>query len=254
MKRSQFFLSLAAVAAWALYPLSLRAQTHEAAPVAAQPNNEGPDRHGPQGDHGAGEPGPAPHEAGATAHEGGEHEGGHHGPPVKLFGKELTPAWQFGIKLINFLVFAGALVFFTKGALSAAFKARAKELEDRLSQAIRDKQEGEAQMAELEAKMAGLQGELDHILNKAEADAEAEKQRILEGARSEAAAILAQTKVDIENQRKAAETQLRATVAELAIQGAAKKLQDQLQGATAASAVDRAIEKIGKAGQMGGIQ
>ena len=259
MKRSRLLLALAAGAALVLCPITLRAQGHGEAPATAHPANErnehnehndGPERHGPEADRGTAEHAASAHEP-APAHEGAEHQGGHHGPPVKLFGMVLSDAWQFGIKVINFLIFAGALVFFTKGPLSAAFKARAKELEDRLSQALRDKQEGEAQMAALEAKMAGLQGELASILMKAGVDAEAEKQRILEGARSEAAAILAQTKTDIENERKSAEAQLRATVAELAIQGATQKLQAQLQGATAASAVDRAIEEIN---QMGGVQ
>ena len=99
--------------------------------------------------------------------------------------------------------------------------------------------------------MAGLQAELSGIFQKAEVDSEAEKQRILEGARVEAAAILAQTKTDIENQRKAAEAELRALVAGLATEGAAKKMKSQVQGATASSTMDRAIEQISNAG---GIQ
>ncbi len=252
MKRSRLLLSIATGTALALYPISLGAQAPNA-PVSGGAAQHGADapaqEHGPHG-HGEGHgdstgapPEGKAHEAGA--HEGAEHEGGHHGPPVKLFGMVLGNGAQFAIKVINFVIFAGGLIFLTKGALSAAFKARAKELEDRLSQAQRDKAEGEAQMQALEAKMAGLQAELDGILQKAEVDAEAEKQRILEGARAEAATILAQTKVDIENQRKAAEAELRALVAELATDGAVKKLQAQLQGAAVASTVDRAIQQIG---------
>ena len=236
----------------ALAPSSLGAQDHAAPPSAGQSHQaQEKEQHGPAPGHGAHEQGAATHEAGAADEGSAAHEGGHHGPPVKLFGVVLGEGSQFTIKVINFLIFAGGLIFLTKGALSAAFKARAKELEDRLSQAEKDKAEGEAQIKDLEAKMAGLQAELGDILQKAEVDSEAEKQRILEGARIEAAAILAQTKTDIENQRKAAEAELRALVAGLATEGAAKKLKTQLQGATAASAMDRAIEQISHAG---GIQ
>ncbi len=263
MKRSSL-LSLitvgAVAAALAVAPSALGAQDHAAAGQANQPQQTPPphegEQHGPAPDHGANDRG-ATHEAGTThkagaVHEGAaEHEGGHHGPTIKLFGVVLGEGAQYAIKVMNFLIFAAGLIFLTKGALSAAFKARAKELEDRLSQAERDKAEGEAQISELEAKMAGLQAELGSILQKAEIDSEAEKQRILEGARAEAAAILAQTKTDIENQRKAAEAELRALVAGLATEGAAKKLKAHLQGSTASTTMDRAIEQISHAG---GIQ
>lgn len=253
MKRSRLLPPITAgvlVSVLALAPGMLWAQDH-AAPTAVEPHKTESEQHGPAPDHNAHEQGAAVHETGA-AHEGAAaHEGEHHGPPVKLFGIVLGAGAQFAIKVINFLIFAGGLVLLTKGVLSAAFKARAKELEDRLSQAEKDKAEGEAQINELEAKMAGLQAELGTILQKAEVDSEAEKQRILEGARAEAAAILAQTKADIENQRKVAEAQLRALVAGLATEGAAKKLKTQLQGATASTTMDRAIEQIN---QAGGIQ
>ncbi|MBL0312843.1 MAG: ATP synthase F0 subunit B [Holophagaceae bacterium] len=260
MKRSRLLSLMTAgamVSILALNSGSLLAQEHKAPAAAGQAHQvQETEQHGPTPGHGANEQTTAPHEGAATHEAGATHEGAaahgaeHHGPPIKLFGIVLGAGAQFAIKVINFLIFAGGLIFLTKGALSSAFKARAKELQDRLSQAETDKAEGEAQIKELEGKMAGLQAELSGILQKAEVDAEAEKQRILEGARAEAAVILAQTKTDIENQHKAAEAELRALVAGLATEGAAKKLKAQLQGATASSTMDRAIEQISHAGGL----
>ena len=249
MKRFRLLFSVTAgamILILALAPSALLAQEHAASAAVGQSHQaQEKEQHGLAPDRNA-------HEQGAAAHEGE-----HHGPPIKLFGMVLGDGAQFALKVINFLIFVGGLIFLTKGALSSAFKARAKELEDRLSQAEKDKAEGEAQIKELEAKMAGLQAELGGILQKAEVDSEAEKQRILEGARIEAAAIIAQTKTDIENQHKAAEAELRALVAGLATEGAAKKLKAQLQGVTASSTMDRAIEQISQISQIsqtGGIQ
>jgi F-type H+-transporting ATPase subunit b len=239
-------LSLAALLACC--PLSLRAQTHDAHPAPAAEKHEAP---------AAGhEAQPAGHEAKTEGHEAtvhGEahgtetHGGAHHGPAMKLFGKEYGNGGAFLVQLLNFAIWGAALFFLLKGALSAMFKSRKEELETLLAQAERDKAEGEAQLRDMEAKMAGLEGELAGILAKAESDAEVEKQRVLEAARAEALVILAQAQTEIGHQKRQAEQELRALVAELAVEGAAKRLEAKLQGAEAAKAVDRAIQQIGGA-------
>lgn len=223
----------------ALSPVALAAQSHDAheAPAAAT--------HAP-----ADSPQPPAHDAPAAHGETpdgqvGAHGGGHHGPAMKLFGREYGKGGAFLVQLLNFAVYGAGLFFLLKGALAAMFKSRKEELETLLAQAARDKAEGEAQMREMEAKMSGLEGELAGILSKAEADAEAEKERVLEAARAEAAQILAQAEAEIGIQKRQAEQELRALVAELAIEGAAQRLEARMQGADATKALDRAIQQIG---------
>lgn len=168
---------------------------------------------------------------------------------IHLFGAAGGPVIgtlaQFLLGTLNFLVFAGILAYVLVGKAKAAFKARAEELQAALSQAEKDKAEGEAQIRELEAKMAGLQGELDGILGKADADAQAEKQRILEAARAEADAIVAHAQTEIGHQQRQAEQELRALVTELAVEGATQRLQAQMQAGAAESVMDRAIQQVG---------
>lgn len=217
------------------------AQTHApAAPQAAPTAPESTPAAAPEGTHAA-----APEGAQETAH--GAEAGAHHGPEVKLFGMSLGQIGQFVIRVVNFSIFFAILYFILKGALSSAFKARAKELEEQLSQAEKDKAEGEAQLKELETKMAGMQAELAGIMAKAEADAEAEKARVLESARAEAAQILSQTHAEIEFQKKLAEKELRALVAELAVEGAVKRLEARVQGTAAEQLMDHAIQTVGGA-------
>lgn len=226
-------------AALAATPLALRGEEHPAPPSqSAQPHGEPAPPASPESAHGS-----APSENHA-APAGGHGEAAHHGPEVKLFGTVLGPGAQYLIKLINFALFAGGLIWLTKGALSAAFKARAQELEDRLNQAEKDRSEGLAQLQALEARMSGMQEELGGILAKAEVDADAEKHRILAAARAEAEVILAQAQSEIAFQQRQAEQELRALVVELAVQGASQRLQNQLQGAAAEPVVERAIEQI----------
>jgi F-type H+-transporting ATPase subunit b len=192
-----------------------------------------------------------PHQPAAQTEEGAAAEEGHaghaHHPEVKLFGKSLGTMAQFGVQGFNFILFAGILGFLLKGALSSAFKARTKELEEKLSQAEREKQEADRQIQELETRMAGLQQELAGIMAKADADAETEKERILESAKLEAAQILAQTGTEIEAQARQAEAALRALVAELVVAGAAQRLESRVQGDVAARVLNQAIEQVGGA-------
>jgi F-type H+-transporting ATPase subunit b len=230
-----------------LSTLALNAQEHGSAP-AKQEHTATPQ----PAEHGTAE---AKH-ASATGHDAGHGGAAHHGPEVKLpfMQRALTSKEQFALKAFNFLVFALLLILPLKGALSAAFKARAQELEERLSLAEKEKAEGEAQVRELEARMAGLEGELDSILAKADADANAEKERVLEAARAEAEAILAQARTEIDIQRRLAEQELRALVAELAVEGAAQRIRTRMEGSAAAVVTDRAIEHISQRAATEGIQ
>jgi len=238
MRPLRTFVPLAIAAGLILGAPALRAQ--EPPPAHAQAAPEGEPKH------------EAPEAGQPAAHEGGheaaaEGHGAHHAPPIKLFGMELGTLGKWGVQMFNFAIFAAILFFLLKGALSSAFKARTKEVEDKLSQAERERAEADAQIAELEARMAGLQAELAGITAKAETEAEGEKQRILEAAKAEAAQILAQTLAEIDFQKRSAEAELRTLVAELAVEGATKRLQNRVTGEVAAQVIDRSIEQVGGA-------
>ena len=253
-------LSLAALLSCC--PLALSAQAHEKQPAPATEKHEAlaagheakpaTAEHGTIATHGEAVHGEAAQEAAGhgEAHDGAKGSA-HHGPAMKLFGKDYGNGGAFLVQLLNFAIWGAGLFFLLKGALSAMFKSRKEELETLLAQAERDKAEGEAQMKGMEAKMAGLEGELAGILAKAETDAETEKQRVLEAARAEALVILAQAQTEIGHQKRQAEQELRALVAELAVEGAGKRLEAKLQGPGAAKAagtvLDRAIQQIGGA-------
>ena len=244
-------ISLAALLS--LSPLALVAQSHDAHPAPAAEKHEAPAAHE------AGHQAPAAGHEGATAEvhaaPAGEHDAhgaaahgegaAHHGPAMKLFGKEYGNLGAFIVQLLNFAIWGAGLYFMLKGGLSAMFKSRKEELETLLAQAEKDKAESAAQMKELEVKMAGLEAELAGILSKADADSETEKQRVLEAARAEALLILAQAQAEIGFQKRQAEQDLRALVAELTVEGAAKRLEAKLQGPEAGKALDRAIQQIG---------
>jgi F-type H+-transporting ATPase subunit b len=187
------------------------------------------------------------HAAGAAAHHEAGHGGGH-AAPVTLLGWEFDALGQFYLKLANFLIFAALLIMMLWGALSRAFKARAADIEMKLLQSERDRWDADAQLRELDNKMSGLEGELAGILEKAEADAEVEKQRILEAARFEADQIMVQARAEIEHQRRQAKAELRELVSKLAVEGAERRISQKVSGDTASWVMDQAIRRVGGAG------
>lgn len=249
MHGSRFLPSILLASALLVAPFALRADQHAAPPAASAHTETTPEAHKAE----AGtEPAAEAHgQAGhGEASEAG-HGGGHHAPEVKLFGaaggRSISDLEQLSLKFLNFAIFAGIIVFAVKSKASAAFKERAEELRAALSQAEKDKAEGEAQILALEAKMAGLQGELDGILSKADADAQTEKTRIIEAARQEAEAILGQAQAEIGHLQRQAEKELRALVTELAVEGATQRLQAVMQTGAASEVMDRAIHQVGGA-------
>ena len=223
-------------------------QTAETAPAVEHIRHSEQNGHDGQDGHTYEATATEPHGEG-DGHNGAGHrhggDDGHHGQTVALFGKEIGGMGQFSLKLLNFLIFAVLIFMLLKGVLKAAFRARATEIETKLAQSECDRLEGEAQMRGLEAKMAGLEEDLRGIMAKAEVEAEAEKQRIIETARAEADQILAQAKSEIEHQWRAAEKELRGLVARLAVEGAEQRLRQSVGGSVAAEMMDRAIQRVG---------
>ncbi|HET8901530.1 MAG TPA: hypothetical protein VFM84_06300 [Holophagaceae bacterium] len=242
MKTRDLILPFGLAAALFVSAPALRAQ----APAAehASPGDHGQDRGLDREASSSSAKGRTLHEAQPEAVKP-ETEPASHEHEVKLFGFAFGSLGQWILQLINLALFGGALWYLVKGPVKAAFAGLRKDLEDRLAQAELDKAEGEAQIKELEAKMAGLQSELDEILAKAGVEAEAEKGRVIAAARNEAAAILAAAESEITRQQQLASQELRALVAELAVEAAAKRLEARVQGATAQTVTDHAIAELG---------
>lgn len=165
---------------------------------------------------------------------------------ISLFGYPLNDLAQWGIQVVNFFIFVGLLIYFTKKPLQSFFSNQKEEIKNLLARSVRDKEEGLAQLQSLTAKMNGLEAELKVILSKAQVDAEEEKARILAAAREEAEALIKHTRNDIELQTQQAQYELRALAAELAINLAQAKIKKQLDAPRASVAIDHAIQQFGE--------
>lgn len=106
--------------------------------------------------------------------------GDHHGIP---WGNLVIP------QIINFLIFAGLLTYYTKDIVISHFKKRAADFEEATQAAARARAEAERRYKEIEGKLATLQANGQTELKKAEADAAALRTSLIEAAKVQAGKI-----------------------------------------------------------------
>jgi F-type H+-transporting ATPase subunit b len=174
-------------------------------------------------------------------------EGGHSGgdgfyskvePYLNYPGFE---AWKF----INLGIFVALMVYLIKKPLTEAFKAKRETIRAELIKAEEEKQAALAQLTSTEAKLINLEAEKAAVLERAEAEAIAEKTRIADQTEFEVNRLREQTANEIALLSRQAKADLRRFSAEESIRLAEEKLKSQMSAEKDASLVKAGIKAIG---------
>lgn len=131
-------------------------------------------------------------------------------------------------RLVNFLLFAAALYYFFREPIAQFFRHRAETIRTDLERARREREAARTKLNEIQLKLARLDEEVKQMKARAEAEAAAEYERVMESARREAEKIRALGLREIEAARRAAEIELRAFTVERALAHARQILCEQL--------------------------
>jgi ATP synthase F0 subunit b len=125
------------------------------------------------------------------------------------------PLWR----VINLSVFILILIYIlrNKVRIGQVFDNRAATIVKELEQAKRDKQEAEARLAEIQARIGRLDEEVAGIRAEAERESAREAERVRQAAAADAEKIRLTAQREIEGAMKAARTELRAFVAEQSV-------------------------------------
>ena len=115
--------------------------------------------------------------ASAGAHD----EGGFMGFYNKYLNFPGFEAWKF----LNLAIFVGVLTYILKNPLSEAFKAKRENIRAELIKAEEEKQAALAKLTAAEAKLVEVENEKAAIIERAKAEAEAEKARLASETSSE---------------------------------------------------------------------
>lgn len=167
------------------------------------------------------------------------HGGGHEGiSPAKIT--------DFIWRTINFLVFAGLLVYFLakKVKVKDLFAKRAQDIAQTLEDLEAKKAAAAAALKEVEARLAEVATEWEAIIKQYKAEGEAEKARILDKANQVAARLKEMAALTIQQETRKAAQVLREEVAALSTQMAADLIKEKATLADQQVLVEEYLKKV----------
>ena len=154
--------------------------------------------------------------------------------------------WTLAIFLVLFFI----LSKFAFKPLLAAVDARERALQEMVESAKRDRDEAARILAEHRAQLEGARGEAQKLIAEGRATSEKMKQEMLEETRREQQGMLERARREIGQERDLAIVQLRREAVELAIAGASKVIERNLDNQSNRKLVDDFLSDVAKRGAV----
>lgn len=146
----------------------------------------------------------------------------------------------------NFIILCGILYYFLKTPLSEHLAARGSTIRKDLVEAAHVKSTAAAQLAEIERKLQALPGELDALRQRGAEEIAAEERRIAAQAALERERMVEQTRREIQLQLRLAKRELVEHAADLAVQLATDRIEQNITPDDRARLVDRYLDQVKK--------
>ena len=155
--------------------------------------------------------------------------------------------------LIIFVILLFVLSRFAFKPLIAAVEAREKSLENAIEGAKRDREEAARLLAEQRAQLEGARGEAQRYIAEGRAASEKMKAELLEQTRVQQQELLERARRDIDAERDRAIAELRREAVDLALAGASKVIERNLDDSSNRQLVESFLASI-PATPAGGTQ
>ncbi len=175
----------------------------------------------------------------AEAHGG---EGGHEAVGGSLTAAKLKELFW---RVLNFAALLIILVKFGAKPIAAALSGRQKQIKDEIEDLEARKESAEQSYREFEEKLAGVEKEIDTIVDKAVAQAEVEKTKILEKAEMAAADIQRQAEQAVQNEITEAKRTLQNDIADKAAAMAEELIKKNLTSDDQVKIIEDYLDKVG---------
>ena len=171
---------------------------------------------------------PSPkHEGEQQLEDGGEADAIRNAPAVKWIARHtgLTKNGAYWLCIgLNFAVIFFAIAGLMRKMLPGYFKGRTTTIQKGIEEARKMSEDARRRLAEVEGRLSRLDADIAAMRREADENAKAEEQRLLAAGEEERARIVTSAEQEIEMAANAARRELKAYVAELAVQLAEKKI------------------------------
>jgi len=162
-------------------------------------------------------------------------------PKANLLAPNLgLMAWT----LIIFVILAFVLTKFAFGPITKSVEARERALEDAITSAQRDREEAARLLAEHRAALDASRGEAQKLIADARVAAERVRAELVEQAHTEQASMLERARQEIESEKARAVADLRREAVDLAIAGAGKVIERNLDQASNRQLVESFLASV----------
>jgi F-type H+-transporting ATPase subunit b len=166
--------------------------------------------------------------------------------PNEHTGEEEHPSVWAGLlwPTVNFAILFGGLWYFLKTPLATYLKDRHSSIRKDLVEAASITSTAQAQLDEIDRKLRALPGEIDALRLRGAGEIAAEETRIARQATAERDRLLEQTRREIDLQLRSAKRELVEHTADLAVQLAGTRIQQQMTPADQHRIVDRYLDRV----------
>jgi F-type H+-transporting ATPase subunit b len=148
--------------------------------------------------------------------------------------------------LLDFIIFVGLLVYFTRKPFARAFASRHDTIERAIAENESAFSGAKTEYDQARDKLAAVEREVNALISKVKDDGAFERDRIVEGARSYASRLREDVKGIIANEATAARGRLQKRVAAQALTAAEQVLVQAITDADRTRMIDEAIADIEK--------
>lgn len=142
---------------------------------------------------------------------------------------------HYGLMFWTLIIFAGLFVVLSKfafGPITEAVEARERSLQEAIDAAKRDREEAANLLAEHRRQIEGARAEAQRLIGEGRAVGEKLRAEMIEETRAQQQEMLERARREIGQEKELAIAQLRAEAIELAIKGAERVIEKNLDDAT----------------------
>jgi F-type H+-transporting ATPase subunit b len=167
---------------------------------------------------------------------------GEHGEAGAEHGESL---FSFLSRIANFLILAGGLYYLLRTPLSRYLDARGQQIRSDLEQAAVTRATASRRLADIEAQVQKLPGEIEALKARGKEEVAAEQARMARSAEAERSRLVEQVRREIDRQLQIARQDLTEHAADLAVGVARARLAQELTPEEQLRLVDRYVTQVG---------